>query len=665
MCGIIGVINLNKKSNSINQIISMIRMIDHRGPDDEGFVLINSNNKSIDIRSGEKSCEETKNKFPLINNNSELTETDIVLGHKRFSIIELSSAGFQPLIDENKQCIIVFNGEIYNYIEIREELKSFGINFFSNSDTEVLLKAYIHWGINCFEKFNGFWALLIYDFRTNKLLVSRDRLGKKPLYWYKNNNTIYFASEIKSILQIKNKYTPKLNESVITNWLRDGIKDYSNETFFSDIFSFPQASFSYVNEDFPNNIKNFWSIKNERMNEKEISIKDATHSIRNLLEDAVKIRLRADVPWCVELSGGMDSSALVGLASQLSNKKIKTYTVKFTEKKWDEEPFAKKIADKFNVDYNILLNPEENFWSKLNPFTFLEEEPYHSPNLETNQMIWAAMRNEGIKVSLNGAAGDELFAGYGNYFNHIQLENLDNFNFNYFFKNLNWTETNSKIKAFISPFMYLAEIKYKIKFPKKFRRNYVSNNFLKSNYSSQDFTEFSLSNVLYNDLNFTKIPYWLRSGDKGYMGVPLEVRAPFLDYRLVDLVSSLPVTYLIRNGWHKWILRKSLEDLLPEDVLWRKNKMGFPFPYEAFVQNNHEIFNLIINNSDNPYLNYNLKNEFSKNWKIISFILWYEYFINNNINLFNKINKTIKNKTYLSPFKPLYQNTFEGMDKWN
>jgi asparagine synthase (glutamine-hydrolysing) len=628
----------------------MNKAISHRGDDDEGYLIINQWDNSFQQFSGSDSPEQIKSKFPLVS-QSESCSGNIGFGHRRFSIIDVSVRGHQPLFINDKSLCITYNGEIYNYVELKEELLKKGYRFNSDSDTEVLLNAYREWGSECFNKLNGFWALAIYDFHKKELILSRDRMGKKPLYWCRIENLIYFASEIKSLLEIPEiSQNIKVNDSAVSNWIHFGLRDTTADTFFKGIFSFPAASYSVVDMDYPNKIKNIWKPDSKRLNEKELSEEDAAINLRDLLQDSIKIRLRADVPWCVELSGGMDSSSILGVASKFSKNPVTAFTVKFHEKEWDEEHFARFVAEKFQSNYIVVDSPTEDFWKNISAFTYLEEEPYHSPNLQTNQIIWSLMREKGIKVSLNGAAGDELFAGYGNYYAFAQLENLSKFRFFDFYKNLKWTENKPLFSAIAPFYIFLkhAQIPGISDLIKRIKNSHSS--LLKSNSFLEPKDNLLITDELFSDIFETKIPYWLRSGDKGYMGVPFEVRAPFLDYRIVEYALKLPSSYLVKDGWHKWILRKALEDILPSEVNWRRHKLGFPFPLKSFLSVNSTIINEIVNKSENPFLNYKRREKFKDNWKIISFILWYEYFINRNDQLFRNIENFANQKNSVPQF---------------
>jgi asparagine synthase (glutamine-hydrolysing) len=636
MCGIAGIIDLGNKPVQPNVLLSMSKSIAHRGPDDEGYILMAQTNSNFNCYAGYDSVSEIKERFPILEENAVCDKMNIGLAHRRFSIIDLSRRGHQPFLDIDGKCCVVFNGEIYNYIELRQELERIGHKFFSTSDTEVLAEAYKAWGTGCFSRLNGFWAIAIYDREKHCLIISRDRLGKKPLYWTKRGDRVYFASEIKALLQvpeIKGSWN-KVNEEAVYYWLEYGFRDYSSSTFFDGIFCLQPACWAIVDKDFPNNVNTFWTASEKRMTEKQLGVEDACTSIRETLEDAVKIRLRADVPWSIELSGGLDSSSLVAIASQIGREKTHVVTVRFPEKEWNEEPFAHFIADRFNVDYHVIDPPVANIWQQMAEFTFLHEEPYHSPNNRVSQLYWSIMRTGGTKISLQGTGGDELFAGYYYYFPLALYEAVKTGKIRHLMGNLfHWTEYREGFWSNIDLISYLLRtlapwirVKHRL-------RNYIK--IKPPENSGAPFK--SLHEALSSDMTKTKMHYWLLSYDKNSMGIPIEVRSPLLDYRIVELASLLPLTYLIKDGWHKWIFRKAMEDILPGEVVWRKNKMGFPFPYERFIVDSKRVIKTIFDHADNPFLDFSRQEFFNTNWYFISFILWYEMFINRNKKLFNEL----------------------------
>jgi asparagine synthase (glutamine-hydrolysing) len=641
MCGIAGIIDLENKPIAPGLLLAMNREIAHRGPDDEGYVLIDRLESRFKAYSGTSSPPGIKAQLATLTAGDFFPTATIGLSQRRFSIIDLSAQGHQPFFDQSASCTIVFNGEIYNYLEVREQLIAQGIKFSTQSDTEVFVEAYKYWGTECFAKLNGFWAMALYDFRERRLIVSRDRIGKKPLYWTKVGARLYFGSEIKALLQVPElRRNRKVNEESVYQWLAVGRKDLNFSTCFEGIYSLPSASWAVIDKDFPNNIKTFWSVPTERRSEKDITIKDAAGTLRELLLDSVRIRLRADVPLSVELSGGLDSSTLVASTAQVFSGKTTTYTVRFPDKRCNEEPFARSVAHHYKTDYRVLESPTGNFWSQILPFTYLEEEPYHSPNLQTNQVIWSQMRAMGTKVSLNGAGGDESFAGYSAYYLPAQIENLLDGRFDAYLTNaFKYSQGRTNVLGFSRPLIALAMDAAKRRTPHSWWHNQTIPHFKGTASSHPSSRLVTLSQALYSDMTNTLMPYWLRSGDRGYMGVPLEVRAPLLDYRLVEFAFQLPVTYLFRDGWHKWILRKAVEDLLPENVVWRRQKMGFPFPFERFYSENEQIVDIILEGSENPYIDFSHKKHFRHDWKTLSFILWYELFFNENTSLFEKIER--------------------------
>lgn len=663
MCGIAGIIDLGRRAIDPKVLKSMTDTIRHRGPDDEGYALIDQTTSYFQTYIGTDSPVALK-EFQLPFEPSEIIfPANLGLSHRRFSIIDLTPTGHQPFFDKERSCCVVFNGEIYNYIELRKELESRGAVFQSYSDTEVLLEAYKAWGSDCFQRFIGFWALALYDFRKKQLILSRDHMGKRPLYWSRVKERIYFASEIKALLQIAEITNHKrVNSDAIWHWCTAGMRDLDFSTCFENIFTLPSASWTIVDENFPHKINIFWKVPEKRLTETDIGIPEAARHVRETLKDAISIRLRSDVPLAFELSGGMDSSLVVALAAQSYPGQITTYTVRFSDPRWDEEPFARSVAERYHVDYRIIDSPVDTMWHDILSFVYLQEEPFHSPNIQINQSIWSIMRTYGTKVVLNGVGGDELFAGYSWYFPKLQNENLKMGNYYQFIENalceLIWkntitTSARSLMSKAIHSLKYLTRGSSTTKGEDNFYLRGIAR-------PKRQFHTKILSELLYMDVTNTLIPYWLRLSDKISMGVPIECRSPFLDYRVAELAMRLPVTYLIRHGWRKWILRKAFEKDLPSDVIWRRQKMGFPFPYEKFYKNSNGIINHIFSQANNPYINFSHTAALQTKWRVISFILWYELFFNRNFALFDTIEDIFKPTKETSGTTKYYTPAFLG-----
>ncbi len=659
MCGIAGFIDLDSQAVEPALLKRMTDVIRHRGPDDEGYVLIDQRTGYRKAYAGADSPADVRQALPLFEPDATSLPASIGLSHRRFSIIDLSSGGHQPFFDTERSCCLVFNGEIYNYVELREELEQRGVRFATRSDTEVLLEAYKAWGTDCFARFNGFWAVALYDFRSRRLILSRDRLGKRPLYWTRVGSRLYFGSEIKALLQVPEVAARKqVNTDFVWHWCVDGLRDLDSNTFFAGIQNLPAASWAIVDHTFPANVKTYWQLSRTRLTEDDISVDDAARLVRETLIDATRLRLRADVPVAFELSGGLDSSTILALAAETQTERLRTYTVRFADPRWNEEPFARSVAQRYNTDYRVIDPSLDGFWSGIGAFTALQEEPYHSPNLQVSQAIWSHMRSEGTKVTLTGSSGDELFAGYSRYYWKAQFENLRHGHLALFVDNAkNWSENDHNVLGFGREVVKLLGVRRLARQMKRTFHHLDSDYLVNVPAPGTRYYASTLTQWLHSEITNTLIPYWLMSGDKTLMGVPFEGRCPFLDYRMVEIAARLPISYLIRHGWHKWILRKAMERHLPKDVVWRKVKMGFPYPYERFYSTYRPIVETILNEARNPYINLKRKELLRTNWQALSFLLWYEFFFNENRALFERIEHMAGNPVPgSSTYRPEFMN---------
>ncbi len=618
----------------------MADAIRHRGPDDEGYALIDSAASRLAVASGPASPPDVASGLPDIGAIPEGRGFDIGLAHRRFSIIDLSSGGHQPLCTVDGECVVTFNGEIYNFLELRLELEQLGRRFLTRSDTEVLAAAYRQWGCDCFSRFNGFWAVAIYDAPARKVVLATDRLGKKPLYWTRANGRVYFASEIKALLAIPEvSAARKVNDAAAYRWLAYGLRDVNHETMFAGINRLPGASWAVADARFPDNVVRYWEPPAERLTEKEISPREAIGQTRELLRRAVKLRLRADVPWCVELSGGVDSSVIVALISEIDTKPANTFTVKFDDPGASEAHFAKMVADRFRCNHREIEPEHDEFWSDIRDFTHQMEEPYHAPNIHTHQLVWRTMRQHGSKVGLNGAGADEAFAGYFYYFTPALAQFLSNGQIGAAITNaMQWSESSSvgtRFRRSLASLLHMVPGLVASRMELSTRENCE---WIRAGFVPHPLRSRLLDEMLRADLTSTKIPYWLMADDKSAMQLPFEPRNPFMDHEVVDFACRLPASYLVRDGWHKWVIRKTVEDLLPESVLWRKKKMGFPFPERRFFDESKNAIGLILRSADNPYINTARLHNGSAghlDWRTVSFLLWHEMFMNGNAPLFD------------------------------
>lgn len=657
MCGIAGIVSFDPFAELSSQLMKMSAVIAHRGPDDEGYVEISRTEGTMTPLHGSDSVREQKTTTGHISDPTGRS-ADIGLAHRRFSIIDLHSRAHQPFFDSEQTCCLVFNGEIYNYREIKKQLLAKGHTFRTESDTEVFLEAYKCWSYDCFSHFNGFWSAALYDSRTKEVILSRDRIGKKQIYYTIEDNRLYFASEIKALLAIeKIGARATLNESVAQGWLLYGRQRVDEKTFFDGIRSFPAGSYTVLSQSVTPRPVRYWRFPRTRLKEGDLSLNAAATELKERLTEAVRLRLIADVPVGVELSGGMDSSVVAAIAAGVSENKPTVYTVRYPGASENEEPYARKVALRYDLPYKVLDITPSNLMAEITRFTWLLEEPFHSPNIYSNQLMWREMRARGTKVSLNGGGGDECLAGYSHYYRPAQWELLLQGRWSDAFRNaLNYSEKKSFPRSCleivshglgrrifdIMPLIRSGALQHIGKMPRELYTN-----------------EFTLSQQLLLDMERRTMPYWMSSGDRDTMGVPVEVRLPFLDYKVLEWAFQMPISYLIANGWHKWVLRHAFKDMLPEDVVWRKQKMGFPFPLEQFLWQNQAALRQLEKNTAIPESLKMPANTLHTEWCRYSFLLWKCLFLDKNTGILREIEQSMSGDFHEdNGYIPKYHSSF-------
>ncbi len=563
MCGIAGIIH---KNNTLVDLIELKKMTDvakHRGPDGEGHFI----------------------------------DSNIAFGHRRLAIIDLSEAGHQPMQKDNM--VITFNGEIYNYIEIRTELENSGIVFSTKTDTEVILKAYQKWGEDCVHKFNGMWAFAIFDKKKNKIFISRDRFGIKPFYYYETDSSLFFGSEIRQLLtHLKER---KVNKQILFDFLYLGYHHHNEDTFFEGIFSLaPGHNLIFDIKKNTYQIEQYYKLM---VNEEYSKLKfdDALKLFRKTIDDAIALRLRSDVRVGTCLSGGMDSSYIAATAAKSfnakSNKRFTAITAKSVEKRTDESHFAKMVVDSSNLDWKITQPSKEDFLKVVDQVIEAQEEPFGSPSIIMAYFVMQKAKEEGCTVLLDGQGGDESLLGYDRYyaayvsqqkglFNKLKsainvsknskLSLKDVFLYNIYFNNASVRALRqSRRYNYIKP-------EFKSFVNKKLLQKVADAN--KNIYKLQ---EFEITRVQLQKL--------LKFEDRNSMHFSIETRVPFVDYKVVELAYSLPFSYKMHEGWSKYILRKAAKDKLPDEIVWRRNKFGFEAPTKTWLSDKDEFLSEIKN----------------------------------------------------------------------
>ena len=594
MCGIGGIINKNNKSVEELLIHQMTDIIAHRGPDSSGSYLYKN----------------------------------IAFGHRRLSILDLSSSGHQPMkyLDD---LVITYNGEIYNFIEIREELIQKGYIFDSNSDTEVILKAYHCWGKTCVNYFNGMWSFSILDIKQKIVFCSRDRFGVKPFYYIENNDLFSFGSEISQLLPfLPNRI---LNKKVALDYLISGIEECSNETFFKDIYLlkgghnlvFDLQTNSYE-------IERYYNLKLSA--QKNTSVDDYIQELKR----SITLRLRSDVKVGTCLSGGIDSSTISSFAStiyQNSNEKFMAIHAKSSEYKTDESEFAKIVSKIANINLNFVEPSYSDFKSNILSIIKIQQEPFGSLSIIMQYFVFKKAKELGCIVMLDGQGGDETLLGYERYYPAIvkskkgiaklkallqssknsRLSLLDTIKYQYYF-------SNYKLR--------LKRLKYKNSFYKSEIINEYESEELRI--ISESYNDISI--LQKNEIESSQLPHLLKYEDRNSMANSIESRLPFLDYKLVELSLNTNNSLKIKDGWTKFILRKAAETILPKEIVWRKAKLGFNAPEKTWTKEfeNEMIKEIqqseILNNFIDFKKLYFKKLDLRTKWRLYNFSAWEKEF---------------------------------------
>ncbi len=575
MCGIIGYISQTKKIET-NLFYKSFLKQRHRGPDDEGFVFENNEHKLEFLKSidSHNDCKELRDITNVENSK-------FILGHNRLSIIDLSSNGHQPMLYKN--IIISFNGEIYNYIELKNELISLGYKFKTSTDTEVLLMAFYHWGIECFNKLNGMWAAAFYDTSTKKMILTRDRFGVKPLYYYHQSDAFIFASEAKTLLPLMQQ-TPKVNKDVVLNYIKYMKLDYSNETFFENIFSLPAGSY-LVYENNKVCIEKYWNLAYDK---KDIDYTDAKKKLGLLLKESVSLRLRSDVGVGALLSGGLDSSSIVGLCSKEMNRNIESFSAVFDDKSFSECDNIKKTEKLLDLNVNYIKPKENDFIDDLDDFIYSLDFPVKSMSPYAQYSIYKHIhKNSSVKVLLNGQGADEILGGYNSHKSFYLASLLQTFNFQVMRKEINILNKDfsfSKRNLIKDAMKILLRNKFGNQIKQKYQYKIFNN---ESDYDViQTYAKYENSDIynnkLLSDLTETTLPEYLRYEDRNSMRFSLESRLPFLDYRVVEFSFSIPNSFKYNIGRTKRVLRDSMKPYISEDIYSDKRKLGFVTPQEIW-----------------------------------------------------------------------------------
>jgi asparagine synthase (glutamine-hydrolysing) len=551
MCGINGILHLQSQKKVDSRILTKMRdSLEHRGPDDKGLFI----------------------------------EKNIGLGHRRLSILDVTSAGHQPFLSEDERFVMVYNGEIYNFKEFYPELKSSGFDIRTNSDTEVLLKLFQLHGLKMLNRLNGMFAFAIWDKQEKKLTVVRDRMGVKPLYYSFHNETFYFASEQKALFKA----------GIPLKIAQDGLEEYifnrfvaGEDTLYQNVKKLLPGHIMTIHEGGKVTIQKWWDLKKEIQNQSKIN--DPVEWFRETFDDSVRLRMVSDVPVGVLLSGGLDSSSILASLNHQNHKNIQTFNIGFKEEEHNESHLAKMMSDKYGYEFNSTQLEDDNLYDNLLSSTYFQDEPIMHLN-EPHLLAISQLAKPKVKVLLSGEGADELMGGYVRYkalqypsilYSIAAIGNLDLFEKTPRYEKLvRYSQINKKSELVLFNGSNI--------YPNDISKTFGIENTPKNKYRKKIYKE---AKSLYPDnlrrqaLYFDQHTYLcslLDRNDRSTMGASIECREPFLDQRLIVGLGSLDDKWLFTGKKGKFILKTAMEERLPEEILKFK-KVGLSAPWADYL----------------------------------------------------------------------------------
>jgi len=622
MCGITALISKEGEPENKNLISKVLDSFPYRGPDDNGIDYVDINEK-------------------------------IIFGHLRLSILDISEAGHQPMYDHSGRYVMIFNGEIYNYKEIKSKYLR-DVKFKSGTDSEVLLELYAVMKEKILDIINGMFAIIIYDKVEDEIFFTRDRLGIKPLYICNLKDKILLCSEPKAAVTSNFvKFEP--NEEAIFDFLAFGERDHTVPTFFQYVSRIPPGTFGIIKKDMTIVYEEYWNIKNNQVkNLTDLKMEDIVNKVDELINEAIKYRLISDVPVGTSLSGGIDSSLVAALANKYHDNKFTSVSAIFEGEEIDESKFSKLIVKENNLKGVFTSPNSDEVINQLDKILEIQGEPIGSMSPLVQYFVMKEAKKNNLTVMLDGQGADELFAGYTHY--------IDTY-FKELSGNLHWRKLYRKYKEHMA--FSKREIKHKILIkiifkgvlekilPQKIYEHRIKRNKLKL-FKEGVFEKYydgkrvklpkrlSLKESLLYSTTISSLPNLLMYEDRNSMAFSIEARVPYLDHNVVEFMASLKTDQIYEIMISKVILRKISERYIPEDIAWRKDKIGFAAPEKKWMQKlKTEIHNRLSENSwVMNFANFNYLNELFENfenlsiheyryiWRCYSVEWWYNKFLN-------------------------------------
>jgi len=644
MCGIAGIYNLDNSPIDVRKLLEMTNVIRHRGPDDEGYLLVDTQSGLISHYHGDDTIEPIKRRTQHINQTQ---PANLGFGYRRLSIIDLTPSGHQPMSRSDGSLWIVYNGEIFNYLELREELIRLGYQFRSNSDTEVILAAYEEWGYECLARFNGMWSFALWDNRKKCLFCARDRFGIKPFAYYFDSQRFIFGSEIKQILL--HPIAKSLNMAMIWRSMKlNSFLCYGDETYFREVKILPHSHYLILQS---GNlvIRKYYDLDPTTFETASISFAEASEQYRELFTDAVRLRMHSDVEVGSCLSGGLDSSAVVCTAVKYTTQRFKTFTAYYTEEeRYDERPWAAIVGKHANCDMYYVSPDPAKVLADFDRMTWFNDYPVVGSSFISQYYLMRLARQTGVPVLLDGQGSDEILGGYNHAFYRYYADLLNKIRWLKFVREFpSYLKYNQKgtigakfaktLLAWIFKESTLYNQEAKHLFESPFVENIKDDQLFRQ---IVDLPVSRLSNFLYNLLMTTSIQTLLHFEDRNSMAHSIETRVPFLDYRLVEFVFCLPSEFKISGYTGKLVHRHALRGVVPAKILARTDKVNFAAPGEAYWMR-REMKPLFVQTFyhsrfyERPFYNHRLIEEWGKKylngddrhgsplWRIIALEQWF------------------------------------------
>lgn len=625
MCGIVGGFWIGSSKADVSiKMRNALYHLNHRGPNHNGV-------ESFSISNGE-----------------------LQLGHTRLSIIDLSEAGHQPMFSKDKRFSIVFNGEIYNYRELRNELKQYGYMFTTDSDTEVLLAAWQHWNEDCLSKLIGMFGFVIFDNKQNQLTCVRDAFGIKPFFYTREKNNFFFASEIRALHQLKEE-KPRPNIQRSYDYLIYNHYDSGSDTFFENTYHLPPSHLLKL--DLNTGVlekKKWWTPKITQR--KNISFNIVVDEVRNQFLESIKLHLRSDVAIAGALSGGIDSSAIVCAMKYVEPQlPVHTFSYIANNSNLSEEHWVDIVNKHTNAISHKVVVGSRDLINDIDKMIYIQGEPFGSTSIYAQYKVFESVSNSGITVTLEGQGADELLAGYNGYPGYRLYSLIEEGRYIEAYDFLNkwseWPKRNKKmaIKLFFSALTrenqliqtFLKKMNGRSNIPNWLNKEYLLDLGVNLKHPSIPYQVVEkhrrVMMELANSLNVKGLPHLLRHGDRNSMAFSIESRVPFLTVPMADLLLSLPEEYLISSeGQTKHVFRAAMRGIVPNEILFRKDKIGFETPeLQWFLESRKELTSWLSNDIDIEFLNTtNIVEEFNNildgrkpfSWQVWRWLNYYKWY---------------------------------------